>query len=260
MNLAQLQTAMLEAVTRTGTADTELSPLILPARGIDSETRLDAYRANVKGAHLEALDIAYPVTREVLGPRYWRQLLVQEIPAFGSRSPDLHQYGDFLPELLARVQKSRKELADFSYLGELARLEWQVHLTQFKAPDPDFDWTAFQALDLDHQMQVCFTLSHTLHMMQFSQPVDALWHSHQVDGLDLPPQSPVACCVHRKESFDVAVTRLADDEWELLEAFSEGRCLEALPVKASQTTAQTLFDWIRHGWIIEFQEEPDYPS
>ena len=253
MNLAQLQTAMLEAVTRAKATDARLSPLILPVRGIDPEIRLDAYRTNVKGAHLEALDVAYPVTREVLGPRYWRQLLVQEIPTFGSRSPDLHQYGDFLPELLAQVQKSRKELADFSYLGELARLEWQVHLTQFKAPDQDFDWTAFQALDLDHQMQVCFTLSHTLHMMQFSQPVDALWHSHQENPQDLPPQSPVTCCVHRKKPFDVMVVRLSDSEQELLEALRAGQCLEALSTDGSQTTTQTLHDWIRCGWITGFR-------
>ena len=255
MNLAELQVRMLEAATRAGDADSELDSLIPPARGIRPETRLNAYRANIKGAHLEALDAAYPVIREVLGPRYWRQLLIQEIPAFGSQSSDLHEYGDFLPELLNRAQESRQELADFGYLGELAQLEWQVHLAQFKAPDPDFDWTVFQALGSDRQMRVRFILSHTLHRMQFSQPVDALWHSHQKNGLDLPPQSPVACCVHRNESFSVTVTRLSDDEWKLLEALSEGQSLEDLPASDSQTTVHALHDWIRCGWISGFQEE-----
>lgn len=256
MNLAELQTKMLEAVTQTGSADPGLDSLIPPARGIRSEMRLDAYRTNVRGAHLEALDAAYPVTREVLGPRYWRQLLTQEIPAFGSRSPDLHEYGDFLPELLGQAQESRKELADLDYLSELAQLEWQVHLAQFKALDPDFDWIAFQALESDHQMQVRFTLSHTLHLMRLSQPVDAIWHSHQENGLVLPPQSPVTCCVHRKKSFDVTVTRLSDSEHKLLEALGEGQCLEALPASDSQAAVQTLFDWIQIGWISGFSREP----
>ena len=255
MNLAELQAKMLEAVTRAGDADPGLNSLIPPARGIRPETRLDAYRTNIRGAHLEALDAAYPVTREVLGPRYWRQLLVQEIPAFGSQSPDLHEYGAFLPELLSRAQAGRRELADFGYLGELAQLEWQVHLAQFKASDPDFDWAAFQALGPDRQMRVRFTLSHALHRMRFSQPVDALWHSHQADGLDLPPQSPVACCVHRKESFGVTIARLSEEEWDLLEALSEDQCLENLPAGDSQATVRTLHDWIRCGWISGFREQ-----
>ena len=252
MNLAELQSRMLDAVTRAGDPDPELDSLIPPARGIRPEARLDAYRNNVKGAHLEALDSAYPVTREVLGPRYWRQLLAQEIPAFGSPSPDLHEYGDFLPELLNRAQEAREELADFDYLGELAQLEWQVHLARFKPPDPEFDWTAFQALEPDRQMQVRFALSHALHLMRFSQPVDALWHSHQENGQILPPQSPVACSVHRQKSFDVTVTRLPGGEWRLLEALGEGQCLEALPADDQQATVQTLFGWIQRGWITGF--------
>ena len=260
MNLAELQARMLESVTRAGDADPGLRSLIRPARGIRPQTRLDAYRANIREAHLEALDAAYPVAREVLGPRYWRQLLMQEIPAFGSRSPDLNEYGDFLPELLDRAQKSRKELADFGYLGELAQLEWQVHLAQFVAPDPEFNWPAFQALESDRQMRVCFTVSHALRRMRFSQPVDALWHSHQENGPELPPQAPVACCVSRQKSFDVTVARLSDDEWVLLEALDAGRSLEALPTDASQATVQTLFGWIRKGWISGFREEADPPS
>ena len=256
MNLAELQARMLEAVTRAEDADSELHSLIPQARGLGPEARLDAYRANIKGAHLDALDTAYPVTREVLGPRYWRQFLVQEIPEFGSPSPDLHEYGDFLPELLSQAQKKRRELADFDYLGELAQLEWHVHLAQFKSPDPEFDWTAFQALEPDRQMQARFTLSHALHLMQFSRPVDALWHSHQENGRVFPPQSPVTCCVHREKSFDVAVTRLSDSERELLEAFGEGRCLEALPADDSKAAVQTLFDWIQRGWISGFSQEP----
>ncbi len=255
MNLAELQTRMLEAVTRTGNADPGLDSLIPPARGIHPEARLDAYRANIRGTHLQALDAAYPVTREVLGPRYWRQLLAQEIPTFGSRSPDLHDYGDFLPELLDRAQATRKELDDFDYLGELAQLEWHIHVAQFKAPDPDFDWVAFQALDANRQAQVRFTLSPALHLMRFSQPVDAIWHSHRGSDQALPPQSPVSCCVHRQGPFNVTVTRLSDPERALLEALGEGQCIDALPAGDSQTATQTLFGWIQRGWISGFSQE-----
>ena len=259
MKLANLQTAMLEAVIRAETSDDRFTPLILPARGISSATRLNAYRSNIRETHLQALDNAYPVTREVLGPRYWRRLLVQEIPAFGSRSPDLHQYGDFLPELISQVQKQRKELTQFDYLGELAQLEWQVHQTQFEAPDPQFDWVAFQALGPDHRARIHFTLSHALHRMRFSQPVDALWHTHQESPQHLPPRSPVTCCVFRQKPFDVGVVRLSDSEQQLLAALDAGQCLETLPADDFQTTTQTLHDWIGRGWITGFRENRAAP-
>ena len=254
MNLAQLQTLMLDAVIRDEKIDSRLGSLISSTRGIGPETRLRTYRDNVEGVHLEALDAAYPVTREVLGSRYWQQLLIQEIPAFGSPLPDLHEYGDFMPELLTRAQKSHKELADFEYLGELAQLEWQVHLVQFKTTDPDFDWAAFRAFDPKRQMRVRFTLSHALKRMRFSQPVDALWHSHQGNQKNLPPQTSPACCVYREKSFDVAVARLSERDWNLLEAISADRSLADLPAENLETTVQTLHHWIEHGWITGFRE------
>jgi hypothetical protein len=96
-------------------------------RNASADERLDAYRANIKGAHLQALDQAYPVLREVLGPRYWRQLLEAELPVYASSSPDLNAYGDFMPELLREAQRQRPELRDLPYLEALATLEWQVH-------------------------------------------------------------------------------------------------------------------------------------
>lgn len=257
MNLAQLQALMLETVTRAGPADSRLAALIRPARGIPPEDRLDAYRTNVRGAHLNALHDAYPVAREVLGERYWQQLLVQEIPAFGSAAADLHQYGGFVPELLAHAQQTHAELAEFGYLHELAQLEWALHRTLAMAEEPAFDWAAFQTLDPARRASLRFVLSGTLREMHFVHPVDALWHAHRGSAEPLPPQSPVACCVHRQGAFEASVTRLSECDRQLLKALRTQTPCEALPAEDPQALLQTLHDWIGRGWIAGFRTEPD---
>ncbi len=259
MNLAQLQALMLETVTHTGSAAGPLAALIRPAQGIPPEDRLDAYRSNIRGAHLKALHAAYPVTREVLGERYWQQLLVQEIPAFGSASADLHEYGGFMPELLARAQQSRPELADFNYLHELAQLEWALHETLSMPAEPEFDWAAFQTLEPERQAQLQFILSRALQDLHFVHPVDALWHAHRGNAESFPPQSPVTCCVHRQGAFKATVARLSERDWNLLNALRAQLPCDALPAESRQALLQTLHDWIGRGWIVGFQTEPDGP-
>ena len=133
MNLAAIQAALVSAATGRDEADPALLSSVRAHRNAPASERLAAYRANVKGAHLQALDQSFPVLREVLGPRYWRQLLEAELPVYASPSPDLNCYGDFMPELLREAQRRRPELHDLPYLEALATLEWQVHRARFAA-------------------------------------------------------------------------------------------------------------------------------
>ncbi len=260
MKLAQLQTLMLGAVTRPQESDPKLTALICPTRGIAAKRRLDAYRDNIRGTHLAALEAAYPVTCEILGPRYWRQLLTREIPAFEAAAPDLHDYGDFVPGLLAHLQETHDELAQFDYLGELAQLEWALHCQRFAAAEPQFDWDSFQALDSKQQTHVCLMLRKTLRPLHFTHPVDAVWHAHQEPPVTLEAQGPVVCFVHPVGDFEVTVTRLTDEDQQLWEALRQDARLNKLPEQNSPATAHALHRWIQQGWIVGFQENPDSAS
>ena len=247
VKLAALQAALAAAVTGRGDS-AEVEALIRPARGIPPAARLDAHRATIRDAHLGALDTAYPVCREVLGPKYWRRLLGEEIQAFGDAGPDLNRYGEFLPELLARAQARRPELAELGYLGELAALEWRVHEAGFAADDPPFDWAAFRALDDAGRERLRLAPSRALRLLRFEHPVDELWRRHRDGPPGWPPQAPVRCCVHRAGRFEVSVARLDDGEAALLEALGAGRALGELP-GAEGDAAGTLFRMIERGWI-----------
>jgi hypothetical protein len=202
MNLAAVQAALVSAATGRDAPDAALLACVRAHRNASADERLDAYRANIKGAHLQALDQAYPVLREVLGPRYWRQLLEAKLPVYASSSPDLNAYGDFMPELLREAQRQRPELRDLPYLEALATLEWQVHRARFAADDAVFDWDAFASLPEDVQASARLLRSNALALLQLDYPVDAIWISH--NGLDAGEDDDAGdsyCCVHRAGRF-----------------------------------------------------------
>ncbi len=191
--------------------------------------------------------------REVLGARYWRQLLEAELPFYASPSPDLHAYGDFMPELLREAQTRRPELNDLPYLEALAMLEWQVHGARFAADDPVFDWDAFANLPEDVQAGARLVRSNALALLQLDYPVDHIWRSHNgVDAGEDSDAGDIHCCVHRVGKFDVGVTRLDREQFEILQSVS------AVPIgelsgAGTDALAQQLFGWIRRGWVTGFE-------
>jgi len=226
--------------------------------GISAGERIEAYRANVRAAHLNALDQAFPVTRDVLGARYWRHLLEKEVEFFNSDSPDLHTYGEFVPSLLQTLQRRRPVLEDFPYLRDLATLEWHVHCARFVADDPQFNWKDFAALAPDLQSRAILKPSLALKIFQSDYPVDTIWHAHQADeGAAHDSGAPAACCIHRVNRFDVTVTRLTPENTGLLVAIGNGISLDRLSeqekLKPSEAIIRQLYNWIQRGWIVAFE-------
>jgi hypothetical protein len=255
LSLAELQASMVTATTCRADVDPRLLGEIGTSRDIAAAERLAAYQANIRGAHLQALDRAYPVTREVLGPRYWQQLLEHAVPRFGSSSPDLNAYGYFLPAVLGEVQKQRPELATLPYLEELAGLEWAVHRARFVKEDRGFDWEGFEALTATGRVSISLVLSSALTVVPLRYPADDIWRSHNGDR-ESGNRSTGTCCVHRSGRFGVTVSSLEPHDRLLLEALSNtgiGHLLNDSDTEESSRVARQIFDWIGRGWIVGFE-------
>jgi hypothetical protein len=257
VTLDELQEAFVLDVTRRTDGNAALAGKVSFAAGVHAEIRLDIYRDNVIGAHRGALDVAFPVVREVLGDRYWEQLLIAEIPTYGTRSPDLHSYGAFMPELLTTLIHERKELSNYRYLAELARLEWIVHETQFCADEPVFDWLAFKAISPASQGNLILVTSKTLTLFDSEYAVDGVWHAHQLtESYPLPPAPDgIQCCISRGRAFDVRVARVSAQEATMLKAIQRGSSLDELRAGTECETdviVQQLFAWIKHGYVVGF--------
>jgi len=258
LKLDTVQATLVAAITGSGKPDRAMLKAFRVARCVPAGKRLAAYRRNVKCAHLQALDQAFPVTREVLGPRYWRQLLDAELPLFGSRSPDLNRYGNFMPSLLRKAQKRRPELRDLPYLGGLAMLEWIVHRARLTADDPAFDWESFSGLPDEARAKTWLKLSNALTRLRLEYPVDHIWRAHTgaVTGEDQCAEA-IVCCVHRQAKFDIGVSRLDRKENALLDAVPHtpvGEFYRGTTATASDDDiSQRIFGWIQRGWIVGFE-------
>jgi hypothetical protein len=253
LSLAAIQAALVSAATGRGEPGPALLRSVRADQRASAGERFAAYRANVRGAHLQALDSAYPVLREVLGPRYWRQLLDAELPVYASPSPDLNAYGDFMPALLRGAQRRRAELRELPYLEALAMLEWQVHRARLAADEPAFDWGAFAKLPDEVQASATLVQSNALALLEPGYPVDCIWRSHQgIDAGENELAEDICCCVHRAGRFDIGVTRLDRQEFEELQLLAAAR-IGAMYRDGNDALAHRIFAWIQRGWITGFE-------
>ncbi len=261
MKLQELQELFTNDVTISEGPHSEfLLQNVRNTKGVNAQNRLDVYRSNIVGLHLNVLDDIFPVVGNVLGQRYWHYLLGEGIKYYCSPSFDLNRYGEFVPRLLEEACSGRKELAEFAYLSNLAQLELAVHRLQFCKNDPAFDWNAFQKLSPQQQSSARLVTSASLALFISAYPVDALWYGHQ-EGL---PQrdfdemgDEVICCIYRDDQFKVTLERLSGVRAQLLERLVSGTCLDELQagdICEPDELTDMLFSLIDRGWIIGFDE------
>lgn len=256
MKLARLQRKLVASVCGAP-PDPDLLGLITGDDRADPWRRLGVYRDTVRETHLQTLETAFPVCVEILGRRYWRQLLGRAGRRQGGPLRDLARHGAAIPLRLEAAVRVRPELAGFDYLPHLARLEWGVHRARYAADDPVFDLAAFGRAAEHGNDTLRLMTSASLRLGVAPWPVDALWRTHRRG------QPPVELnrreshyCVHRGRDFEPAPVSLAACEARLLRAVRNGADLASLERMGtgSLSVASLLHEWIMRGWIVDFSE------
>lgn len=258
MSLAHLQRDFLRAIGDVNT-DAGLRGRLRTGSGPDMQQRLGAYRNNLREMRIKVLTAAYPVCATVLGERYWRQILVNSKAITGNSSRDLNAYGEHIPAWLARMLPRHPELLELEYLPELARLEWLVHRARLAADASAFDLARFVSLSEDERNRAWIRLAPALSLFHSDFPVDVIWHRHAASGD--PGQDTVGaaiCCVYRDSEFEPRITRIEPLQYQLMLRLRERACLadlaHACPPDRHDELAHWLWEWIRLGWIAEFEE------
>lgn len=148
-----------------------------------------------------ALAGAYPVCRALVGEDCFDAIVRETLAVQSSTSPNLHRYGDALPDVIAH-----SPLADsVPYLADVARLEWRVHWAHY-APDactevPDAD--ALGALLAQPADAIRAGLIDGAWWMASAWPVVSIWRAHQpgatVALADIDPSRGEAAIVTVRE-------------------------------------------------------------
>jgi hypothetical protein len=173
LSLLQLQALFARALLQDDdtVAGTVLGDGLLP------ETRLAIYRHHVFTTLTEILKTVYPVVCRLVDERFFAYAADQYIRQYAPRGPCLFEYGAELPCFLAAFPPCRA----LTYLPDVARLEWAMHLA----------WTAEDAMPLalerlqdfaPHELAgLTFTLDPAVSYVASPWPIDRLWRANQPD-------------------------------------------------------------------------------
>lgn len=127
-----------------------------------------------------ALAAAYPVCRALVGEECFDAIARDTLAVQPSTSPNLHRYGDALPEIIAQ-----SPLADsVPYLADVARLEWCVHCAHYA---PDARAEALNAGTVGELLAqpadaIRAGLVDGARWIASSWPVASIWRAHQPDA------------------------------------------------------------------------------
>lgn len=127
-----------------------------------------------------ALAGAYPVCRALVGDDCFDAIVRDTLAVEGSTSPNLHRYGNALPDVIAHSPLA----ASVPYLADVARLEWRVHWAHY-APDAGAEWldaTALGALLTQPADTIRAGLVDGAWWIASAWPVVSIWRAHQPDS------------------------------------------------------------------------------
>ncbi len=172
--LHELQRRVMDALLQRGDASAAAA-LLRPTPGLDAARRLQLYRNNCFESLTAALGAVYPVVRQLVGEEFFRALARRFIPAFPSRSGNLHDFGAELPEFLRGFAPA----APLPYLPDVAALEWACHAVYHEGPLPALSLDALAALDAEQQAALRLALQPCARLLASGWPVLALWQAHQ---------------------------------------------------------------------------------
>jgi Putative DNA-binding domain len=176
--------------------------------------RFDVYRNNVAVGLKEALAVAFPVVRQLVGEEFFTGSADVFFRAHPPDSPLLMQYGAGFPDFLAQFPPA----ASLGYLPDVARLEWLIRESYHAADAEVLPRSAWQSVSADALAQARFDFSPALRILVSSWPVFSIWAANRKGTA--PPQT--------RTGEDVLVIRAAfDPEPHLLPAGS-GPVMSAL--------------------------------
>lgn len=154
----------------------------LLAAGPDAalQERLGLYRGNVRASRRAALASAYPVLAALVGDAYFDALALAYARAHPSRDADLNRFGASLPIFIERYETD----ARYAYFGDVARLEWTLHVAAFAADAEPLAPAQWQAIGAERLMSARLAVHPACAALASRYAALAIWRAHQHTNVD----------------------------------------------------------------------------
>lgn len=203
----------------------------------DQHHRFAIYRDNFLGSLADALADTFPVTRQLVGERFFALAATDFARLQPPSAPRLSRYGGGFPAYL----RSQDALRDLGYVPDVAELEW-ARVESFFAGMPVAVLTpeTLLALPQDALPQVSFEMVASLRVVVTATASLSIWRAHQqatpqVDGLDPWQSEAIRMVCNRLQGISAVLITSAHAAF--LRALQEGADLETGYAAASAVTA-----------------------
>ena len=223
---------------------------------LPSHRRLNIYRNNVSISLRNALKAVYPVIHKLVADEFFNAMASDYIIKHPSRSGNLHDFGDQLPNFIAGFAPA----GELVYLADVAKLEWAYHRVFHAKNSQPLDIEKLQQVDTANYGDLCFTLSPASRLVHSPYPILRIWQANQDSGM--PPDSinsssdtisldegETLLLVLRTE-LDIEFQILSPAEFSFLEAFSQHKNFFVACDKANQMDPECDMGKLLHKHII----------
>jgi len=206
-------------------------PEIKKSSRISPQLALEIYRNNTRGARINALEAIYPACKNILGDDTFRSIARAYVNADAVGASDLNRYGKAFSQHMDSILDTGRLPDDYSYLADLARLEFMVNAAYYADPEPEFDFEVFEQRVLNGE-QVCFQLSPSLGLLASAYPIHKIWqHNHpefntMQQSHDIRAITDTQYLLVYRDEYIPVVASVNIHQYQLLEAFANKHSLQ----------------------------------
>ncbi len=163
-------------------ADALLNPDIAAPNGLvdpngrPAGKRFDVHRNNVIFSLINAMQIAFPVVRKILGDNFFKAISATYVRNCPPKSPILMVYGEDFPAFLSEAQQTQH----LPYLGDVARLELARRRSYHAADIPAIATEKLAYLSPEKLLKIKLTLSPMMQIVASDYPILSIWQMNMV--------------------------------------------------------------------------------
>ncbi len=234
---------------------------------LSAEQRIGIYRGSVHGILTQALEQTFPVSKMLLGEKFFNAMCDVFIDKHPPDSPFFADFGAQLATFLDHFEPAQS----VPFVADMARFEWLRKTSWNTTLTPTSDFSKLMETPEADYATLTFKLNPSLQLFQSLYRIDLLWSAHQHDkredidaALDtIKLDEPVKLAIWKPKDelaiFDLTDIKTAPGKtlWDFLQAISKQANLKQLALNFSSNLPAHLSSSIQHGWLQSYQTNND---